>query len=36
VELFARLENLADERYQDVFGYGAPGRSGAVGVRLRL
>jgi vitamin B12 transporter len=36
VELFARLENLTDERYQDVFGYGAPGRSGSIGVRLRL
>lgn len=35
VSLTARLENLADERYQQVLGYGEPGRSGYVGVRLR-
>lgn len=35
VTLTARIENLADERYQQVFGYGEPGRSGYVGVRLR-
>ncbi|CAL1690124.1 Vitamin B12 transporter BtuB [Brevundimonas subvibrioides] len=35
VTLTARLENLADERYQQVFGYGEPGRSGYVGIRLR-
>lgn len=35
VVLTARLENLADERYQQVFGYGEPGRSAYVGVRLR-
>lgn len=35
VSLTARIENLADERYQQVFGYGEPGRSGYVGVRLR-
>jgi vitamin B12 transporter len=35
VSLTARIENLADERYQQVFGYGEPGRSGHVGVRLR-
>lgn len=35
VALTARLENLADERYQQVLGYGEPGRSGYVGVRLR-
>ncbi len=33
--LTARIENLTDERYQQVFGYGEPGRSGYVGVRLR-
>lgn len=33
--LTARIENLADERYQQVFGYGEPGRSGSVGLRLR-
>ena len=35
VTLTARVENLADERYQQVFGYGEPGRSGYVGIRLR-
>lgn len=35
VTLTARIENLADERYQQVLGYGEPGRSGYVGVRLR-
>lgn len=35
VALTARVENLADERYQQVLGYGEPGRSGYVGVRLR-
>jgi vitamin B12 transporter len=35
VSLTGRIENLADERYQQVLGYGEPGRSGYVGVRLR-
>lgn len=35
VELFSRVENLTDERYQQVLGYGEPGRSGYVGIRLR-
>jgi vitamin B12 transporter len=35
VTLTVRLENLTDERYQQVFGYGEPGRSGYVGIRLR-
>ena len=35
VELTARIENLADEGYQQVLGYGEPGRSAYVGVRLR-
>ena len=35
VTLTARVENLGDEHYQQVFGYGEPGRSGYVGVRLR-
>ena len=35
VAVTARVENLADERYQQVLGYGEPGRSGYVGVRLR-
>ena len=33
--LTARIENLADAHYQQVLGYGEPGRSGSVGVRLR-
>jgi len=35
VALTARIENLADEYYQHVLGYGEPGRSGYVGIRLR-
>ena len=35
VALTARIENLADEHYQQVLGYGEPGRSGYVGIRLR-
>ena len=35
VTLTARIENLADADYQQVFGYGEPGRSGYVGIRLR-
>lgn len=35
VELTVRIENLADEHYQQVLGYGEPGRSAYVGVRLR-
>ena len=33
--LTARIENLADETYQQLLGYGEPGRSGSVGIRLR-
>lgn len=33
--LTLRIENLADRPYQQVFGYGEPGRSGYVGIRLR-
>ena len=35
VVLTARVENLADERYQQVLGYGEPGRTGYLGIRLR-
>jgi len=35
VSLTARIENLADERFQETFGYGEPGRAVFVGVRLR-
>lgn len=32
--IFARLENLADKKYQEVYGYGTMGRMGYVGVRV--
>lgn len=35
VELFARVSNLVDERYQDVVGYATQGRTLYGGVRLR-
>ena len=35
VELFGRVENLFDEHYQQILGYGTPGLSGTVGLRLR-
>ena len=35
VTLTARIQNLSDERYQEVFGYGEPGRAAFVGLRLR-
>ena len=35
VEMTARIDNLADERFQRVLGYGEPGRTVSVGVRLR-
>jgi vitamin B12 transporter len=34
VELYARVENLLDEHYQQILGYGTPGLSGSVGARL--
>lgn len=34
LDLYARIENLLDEEYQQVLGYGTPGRSGSVGARL--
>lgn len=35
VEFYGRLANVFDDQYQQVIGYGTPGRSGSVGVRLR-
>ena len=35
VELFARVENLFDEDYQQILGYGTPDLSGYIGLRLR-
>lgn len=34
-ELTARVDNLSDERWQSLLGYGEPGRAVTVGVRLR-
>jgi len=34
VRLYARIENLFDEQYQQVIGYGTPGLSGHIGARL--
>jgi vitamin B12 transporter len=36
VELYGRIENLFDENYQQVLGYGTPGLSGSLGARLRF
>jgi vitamin B12 transporter len=35
VELFGRIENLFDEEYQQILGYGTPDLSGYLGIRLR-
>lgn len=35
-ELFGRVENLLDQRYQEVFSFAAPGRAAYGGVRLRF
>ena len=34
LELYARIENLLDNQYQQTLGYGTPGLSGFVGARL--
>jgi vitamin B12 transporter len=36
IELYGRVENLADVRYQEVFGYNAPGRAAYGGVRVKF
>lgn len=36
LELFGRIENLTDVRYQVVSGYNTPGRAGYFGVRAKL
>jgi vitamin B12 transporter len=33
-QLFARINNLLDKQYQEVFGFGTPGISGFGGVEL--
>lgn len=35
VEVYGRIENLFDAHYQQILGYGTPGRSGSVGARWR-
>ena len=35
-ELYFRLENLLDEEYQQIFGYGTPERSGFIGLRSKF
>ena len=34
IEVYARIENLFDEQYQQVLGYGTPGLSGYLGARF--
>ncbi|MGY8986232.1 MAG: TonB-dependent receptor, partial [Sphingomonadales bacterium] len=36
LEFYARIENLLDQHYQTVFGYGTPGLSGYMGLRARF
>lgn len=36
IEVYGRVENLFDERYQTVFGYGTAGRAAYGGVRVKL
>lgn len=36
LQLFARVENLLDEEYEDVLGFNTAGASGYLGVRLRF
>ena len=35
-ELYFRIENLLDEEYQQIFGYGTPERSGFIGLRIKF
>ena len=36
LELFGRVENLADQHYQEVYGFNTPGRAAYAGVRARF
>ncbi|MEL7022596.1 MAG: TonB-dependent receptor [Pseudomonadota bacterium] len=36
VEVYGRVENLFDEDYQQILGYGTPGLSGTLGARVRF
>ncbi len=35
VEVYGRIENLFDEDYQQLLGYGTPGLSGSLGLRVK-
>ena len=35
VELYGRVENIGDERYQSVYGYNTAGRSAFIGARVK-
>lgn len=35
IDVYGRVENLFDERYETIFRFGTPGRAGYVGVRAR-
>lgn len=35
IDVYGRIENLFDERYETIFRFGTPGRAGYVGVRAR-
>lgn len=34
LQIYGRVENLFDQKYQEVFGFNAPGRAGYVGLRV--
>jgi vitamin B12 transporter len=36
INAFARVDNLLDQRYEQVFSFVSPGRSGVVGVEARF
>ena len=36
IEIYGRIDNLLDENYQDVFGFGTPGISAFSGLRVRF
>lgn len=36
MQIFGRVENLADDRYQEVFGYDSPGRAVYAGARVKF
>jgi vitamin B12 transporter len=36
VQLYARLENALDKKYEDIYGFGTTGRTGYVGLKLNI